>query len=264
MNTAFAQVKSDASLNDEFDDRSTLAHWKKLHEAEGWPDQIERLEIVDGTLIFEPGKSGWFNDDYAPLIYKEVVGDFDVRMRVKASGKNGDVSQTKWSLGGLMIRQPKMHPSVKGQPRAENWLFLNFGVAEIVGKQVIESKYTLNSKSNLKLRDARSEWITLRAVRVGHAFITMYKYDDDKTWTVQDRYYIQQWSPVSQIGVNGYTASAGGSNDMRLVIDYIHFGKPNMSFNTGDGYKDWYANVAKNNLTDYSVSNEALLKMLGE
>jgi hypothetical protein len=213
LNDAYGQTKNISDLNDEFDDSKSLVNWKKVHEQEGWPDQTAKLEIKDGNLIFEPGKSGWFNDDYAPLYYKEVAGDFDVRMRVKATALDGGVPQTKWSLGGLMVRQAKTHPAVKGQPRAENWLFLNFGAAEIPGKQVIESKYTLNSKSNLKLRDAQAEWITLRAVRVGHAYITLYKYDNDKSWTVQDRYYIQQWPPVLQVGVNGYTGSAGGKND---------------------------------------------------
>jgi len=261
---AFAQQKSTNALNDEFDDPSTLVNWKKVHEQEGWPDQTIKLEIKDGNLIFEPGKSGWFNDDYAPLFYKEVKGDFDVSMRVKATALDGGIPQTKWSLGGLMVRHPKTHPSVKGQPRAENWLFLNCGVAEITGKQVIESKYTLNSKSNLKLREAKPEWITLRVVRVGHAFVSLYKYDNDKTWTVQDRYYIQQWSPFSQIGINGYTGSAGGKNDLRLTVDYIRFAEPKISYATGDGFKDWYFNVSENKLTDYSVSNEELVKLLGE
>lgn len=259
-----AQVPNLSDLNDEFDNPSSLANWKKVHEQEGWPDQVQRAEIKDGQFIFEPGKSGWFNEDYAPLFYKEVMGDFDVRMRVMATGISGKIPQTKWSLGGLMVRQPKTHPFVKGQPRAENWLFLNFGAAEVAGKQVIESKYTLNSKSNLKLRDANADWITLRVVRVGHAFISMYKYDKEKSWTVQDRYYIQQWSPLVQIGVNGYTASAGGPNDLRLIIDYIRFSKPKVSFNTGDRFNDWYNNVSKNNLTDYSLSNEELIKQLGE
>lgn len=259
-----AQDKASSVLNDEFDNPSTLDYWKKVHEQEGWPDQTIKLEIKGGNLIFEPGKSGWFNDDYAPFFFKEIRGDFDVRMRVKATSLDGGIPNTKWSLGGLMIRHPKTHPSVKGQPRAENWLFLNSGAAEIIGKQVIESKYTLNSKSNLKLRDAKPEWVTLRIVRVGHAFISLYKYDNDKTWTVQDRYYIQQWSPISQVGINGYTGSAGGKNDLRLTIDYIHFAEPKINYSTGDSFKDWYLNVSENNLTDYEISNENLLKLIGD
>jgi hypothetical protein len=251
-------------LSDEFSDPVTLAKWKKVHEDEGWPDQTSRLEVNNGSLFFEPGKSGWFNDDYAPFFYKLVRGDFDVQMRIKSTGVGGNVSETKWSLGGLMVRHPKTHVTVKGQPRAENWLFLNTGVAEVQGKQVIESKYTLNSNSNLKLREARSEWVTLRVVRVGHAFISLYKYDGDKNWTVQDRYYIQQWSPFLQVGVNGYTGSAGGKNDLRIEVDYIRFRAPKTTYNTGDGFKDWYFNVSQNSLTDYSLTNQELLKIIGD
>lgn len=272
------------ALNDEFDTPALADSWKRLSQTEGWPDKLTTAVQKEGTLILEPGTSGWFADMNAPFVYKEVKGDFDVRARVKASGLTTPVSQTLWSLGGLMARIPKRTTKTDWKPKEETWLFLTTGVAQEPGKQVIESKYTLNSKSNLKLRDARAEWISLRIVRVGNSFVLLYKYDADKKWTVHERFYIADLPPVMQIGFNCYTNSeavdakvrftdpftfnntvyTAGKPDMRLTADYVRFSKPKVSFQGADPGQSWLNNVSKNNLTDYSLSNEKLAALLGD
>jgi hypothetical protein len=269
---------------DNFDGNSLSSAWKKVSDAEGWPDKLTTLSVLNGNLVMEPSTSGWFADLNAPLLYQEVRGDFDVRARVRSSGKTGTLSKTPWSLGGLMVRVPKRYTRDNWQPKEETWLFLNTGVAHEPGKQVIESKYTLNSKSNLKLRDGRFEWITLRIVRAGHSFVLLYKYDQDKKWTVHERFYIADLPPVLQVGLNCYTNSQSvgadlgnpvlfnstvykdnGEADQRLEIDYIKLTKPKVSFQeAGNPMQTWFNNVYKNNLTDYSISNEELLKLLGD
>ncbi|HEY0654519.1 MAG TPA: DUF1349 domain-containing protein [Chryseosolibacter sp.] len=284
--TFMAHGQNALPINSEFNDSNELSHWKWLHETEGWPDKVRKKEVNNGKLVLEMGTSGWFADKNAPFLYKEVSGDFDVRARIHATGVDGGISKTLWSLGGLMVRVPKRAGKDQWKPKEENWMFMTTGVAEEPGKQVIETKYTLNSKSNLKLRDAKAEWITLRITRVGNAFIMMYKYDRDKTWTVHDRFYLVDWPPVLQVGLNGYTNSNAvpgnilwgdpfkfnnetfdhlGQPDFLLTVDYVHFGKPAVNYNAeGNPGKQWLNNVYLNRLVDYSVTNAEILTLLGE
>lgn len=272
-----------SALNDDFSDTSSLKKWSILHQVEKWPNKLNTLKIEDGKLILEPRTSGWFQDGNAPFVYKTVNGDFDVKARVKSSGISSDIATSLWSLGGLMVRTPRKETAENWSPGRENWIFITTGVAATENKQVIETKYTINSRSNLKLRDARAEWITLRIVRVGHAFIMLYKYDTDKAWTVHERFYLQQWPNQLQIGFNCYTSSPNvpandqdeisfnktlhpneGPLNMRLAIDYISFKRPAISYSGNSPYENWYNNVYKNHLTDYNVSNAEILKLLGE
>jgi len=277
----FAQDIS--ALNDDFSDTSSLKKWSILHQVEKWPNKLNTLKIEDGKLILEPRTSGWFQDGNAPFVYKTINGDFDVKARVKSSGISSDIATSLWSLGGLMVRIPRTETAENWSPGKENWIFMTTGIAATENKQVIETKYTINSRSNLKLRDARAEWITLRIVRIGHAFIMLYKYDTDKAWTVHERFYLQQWPNQLQVGFNCYTSSPNvptnnqdeisfnktlhpneGPLNMRLAIDYISFKRPTISYGGSSPYENWYNNVYKNRLTDYNVSNAEILKLLGE
>ncbi len=271
-------------LNDDFMDANSIPNWKTIDQAEGWPNKLNKLVIENGQLIMEPGTSGWFSELQGPFLFKEVNGDFDVTARVKSSGSLNEVSKTLWSLGGLMVRVPKRRTKDTWQPKEETWLFINTGIAQEKNKSVIESKYTLNSKSSLKLRDGKPGWITLRIVRVGNSFITMYKYDGTTNWVIQDRYYIADLPDLLQVGFQCYTNSESVSpqirfgdpvkfnstvfnkpelEDMRLTVDFIKFKRPSISFSSATNRGEtWYNNVSKNNLTDYSLSNEKLIQLL--
>jgi hypothetical protein len=285
-NSAGAQSPSTPDNNSEFTSPDEMSKWKWLHETEGWPEKVRSKNIKDGKLMLEMGTSGWFAEKNAPFLYKEIAGDFDVRARIRACGVGTDISQTTWSLGGLMVRVPKKSGKDQWKPKEENWMFMTTGVAEEPGKQVIETKYTINSKSNLKLRDAKAEWITLRITRVGNAFIMMYKYDQDKKWTVHDRFYLVDWPGVLQVGLNGYTNSNAvpgnilwgdplkfnsetfdhlGKPDFLLTVDFVHFSKPKINYNAeGNQGKQWLNQVYANRLVDYSVTNDEVLKLLGD
>lgn len=281
-----AQSNTTFDVSEDFNDEQYTSRWQWLHDTEGWPDKVRHKELNDGILTLEMGTSGWFADKNAPFFYRIVTGDFDVRARIKASGVNTEISQTLWSLGGLMVRVPKPVKKDQWKPRDENWMFMTTGVAEEAGKQVIETKYTLNSKSNLKLRDAQAGWIVLRIVRVGNAFIMLYKYDSDKTWTVHDRFYLADWPQTLQIGLNGYTNSNAvppnilwgdpfkfnnetfdhlGKPDFKLSVDYVHIKKPAVNYNTpGNPGRQWLNQVYTNRLVDYSLTNAELLKLIGD
>jgi regulation of enolase protein 1 (concanavalin A-like superfamily) len=283
--TSQAQSISESTLNSEFTSTDELKNWKWLHDTEGWPNKIRNQNIKDGVLTLEAGTSGWFADKNAPFLYKEVKGDFDVRTRIKATGLSTDRSQTIWSLGGLMVRVPKRTDKTQWKPKEENWMFITTGIAEEPGKQVIETKYTLNSKSNLKLRDAKAEWITLRVTRVGNAFIMLYKYDADKDWTVHDRFYLVDWPPILQVGLNCYTNSMAvpgnilwgdpfkfnneifdhlGKPDFKIAIDFVRFSKPLVNYDAAQQGQQWLNQVYTNRLVDYNLSNKELAKMLGD
>lgn len=283
--TALGQSVSSATLDDDFSKENDLSGWTWLHDTEGWPDKVRKKEWKDGVLHLDMGTSGWFADKNAPLLYKEIRGDFDVRARIRATGLNGALPATAWSLGGLMVRVPKPSGKERWKPREENWLFMTAGVAEEPGKPVIETKYTINSQSHLKLRDAKAEWITLRITRVGSAFILSYRYDKDRSWTLRDRFHLVDWPPVLQVGLNGYTNSMAvpeeilwgdpfrfndgkfdhlGKPDFRLSVDFVRFGKPAVNYDAADPARQWLNSVYANRLVDYSMSNDEVLKSIGE
>lgn len=289
MGMAMAQPSGPAptpnlpALNDEFNGRDLTDGWKSFHEVEGWTNKIIKLDVNStskGHLYFEPGTSGWFADQQAPFLFKEVTGDFDVRVRMKVSGREKDLPQTQWSLAGLMARAPKKGGKDTWKRGEENWLFMTTGIAEELGKPVIETKKTISSRSSLKLRAAKLDWIEMRLVRVGPSFVLLYKYDADKTWTVRERFYNVDMPHTLQVGLIGYTNSYAvdnsikfgdpftynnttydhlGKPDLAVLIDYIRFQKPKVNFGGS-----WLAAVGENNLTDYSISNDELLKLLGE
>lgn len=263
---AAASVDAEPIWQDQFDSSQSLTQWQVLEQLDDqdlFPVQTKSLTIKDGALWFEPAKSGWFNEAVAPFIFREVTGDFDVRTRLKVTGVKGETPQSQWSLAGLMLRQ-HISAEQKSAGRHENWLFINTGVAEIPGQTVLESKYTLNSKSNLRLHPAQQGWIELRLVRAGFAFISLYRYQDNAPWQVLDRYYLQQMPATVQLGFNGYTASAGGPEDLKLQVDYIKFMPGKLNMLTADHYKTWYQNVSSNKLTDFNTSNAELLTLIGD
>jgi hypothetical protein len=242
--------------------------------------------VRQGMLQLQPKASGWYADYQAPFIYKTFAGDFDVRTRIKVSGANAELPTADWSLAGLMVRQPKRTTSADWQPRQENWLFITTGVADNVQLPVVETKTTNNSLSNLKLRPAKAGWVELRMVRIDAAFILLRKYDGEK-WEVMDRFYRPLLRGPLQIGLAAYSGwntispdlqrtpklfnetVANTPADLLLQADFIRFKKPAADLSQIEGLYDkkytgtGYYTLA-NLLTDYAISNETLLKMIGD
>lgn len=271
------------SLNDEFNNASTLASWQQWHTAEGQPDKWKATQVKNGVLELQPYASGWYADYAAPFLYKTIDGNFDVRTKIKVSGEKDALPQTEWSLAGLMVRQPKK-PGATWEPRQENWLFLTTGIAEPKGSPVFEAKTTNNSISNLKLRPAKEGWVELRIVRMQASFILMYRYEGEE-WTVLERLYRPQMPFQLQVGINAYSgwnaipanvkADAVTHNksvlkdvptDMVVQIDHVHFSRPALNRDKRNsfvkqGFQAPYY-TAPNLLTDYSISNSELLQIL--
>jgi hypothetical protein len=252
------------SLNDEFS-VTGLNQWTWFHQAENFPDKVRISEVKDGLLHLQTYASGWYADWQAPFLYKTVTGNFDVRMRIKVSGLTASLPQTEWSLAGLMVRQPKV-------------------VAEPLISPVFEAKTTGNSISNLKLRPGKEGWVELRMVRLQASFILLYRYDNE-AWTVLERFYRPLLPATLQVGLNAYSGYKGvpqniagtpksfnetvvkeAPADMLVQVDYVRFARPKVDmeklgiFLKNDFKAPYYTPF--NLLTDYSLSNEDLLKLL--
>ncbi|HEY8559528.1 MAG TPA: hypothetical protein VIL74_03930 [Pyrinomonadaceae bacterium] len=264
------------SLSDEFNDEKSLAGWKQFHEAEGWMSMTKTLDVNKtsaGNLYFEPTTSGWYADFHGAFLYKEVAGDFLATARLKVSGKTGELPTALWSLAGLMVREPRPKTNKENwQPAGENWLFFTTGIAEPAGQAVFETKSTVNSRSNLKLRPARAGWVELAVARARSAFILLYRRDGETKWTVQERFHRRDLPRSVQVGVNAYSDWYGaqefhddpykfntvpaknGKADLVLTVDYFRFRRLQATIAPrSDGGE----------LTDYAVGDEELLKRLG-
>lgn len=286
LGTFHASAQTDIEqLSDEFSDTSSLAQWKRFHDAEGFPDKIGQLSVKDGKLQLQPKASGWYADYQAPFLFKTITGNFDVRARLIVSGKDTELPTIDWSLAGLMVRQPKRTDKSNWQPRQENWLFITTGVAEQTNLPVFEVKTTNNSLSNLKLRPAKAGWVELRIVRIEATFILMARYEG-QPWQILERFYRPVLMGPLQVGLNAYSCwnalpqalkadpklfnetVADAPADLQLEVDYIRFKRPRVDLTQVPGYQPGYGQVLfytpANMLTDYTLSNETILKLVGD
>ena len=273
------------SMSEEFTATTSLQDWKQFHTTEGYESKIKRMDVANGILQLQPFASGWYADYQAPFLFKTVEGDFDVEVKIKVSGLTDSLPKSEWSLAGLMVREAKKTTVADWQPRTENWLFLTTGIAQPKVSPVFEVKTTNNSVSNLKLRPAKAGWVYLRVVRVQASFILMYRYENE-TWTVLERFYRPLLPESLQVGLNAYsgwndvpreiqqdaaifnkTVLPDVATDMLVQVDYVHFRRPKIN---GEKLKEigqpgfrapFYS--PGNLLSDYSVSNEQVLAIIG-
>jgi hypothetical protein len=260
-----------AALGDEFDDAGSLASWRRFETVEGWPDHARRVDVnttSPGHLYLEPATSGWYADWHGPFLFREVAGDFDVTARLRVDGLAGGLPTSDWSLAGLMVREPRPGRAAWA-PERENWLFATTGVADDLSQPLVETKSTVNGRSNLKLRRGCAGWVELRAVRVREAFVLLSRCEGAE-WRVRDRFLRRDLPPSLQVGLVAYSdwstiqrrfgrdaaafVRAGvrdGRPDLALRVDWVRF-RPAPAV---DGPADV--------LTDYALSDAELLRRLG-
>lgn len=288
--SAFSHAQDELKeLSDEFNDSTSLKQWSLFHQAENFPDKIKHLSVNKdntGLLQLQPKASGWYADNQAPFLFKTVNGNFDVRAKIRVSGERSPLPSVDWSLAGLMVRQPKRTTSANWIPRQENWLFITTGVADNTQLPVLEVKSTCNSLSNLKLRPIKSGWIELRIVRIDAAFILMTRTEGEK-WIIRERFYRPVMMGPLQVGLNAYSSwnaipmelksdakafnetIAPAAADLLLQVDYIRYARPQidpkkLAAYFDDSYKGTLFYTPGNLLTDFSVSNEELIALLGD
>jgi hypothetical protein len=196
-------------LSDEFNDAASLASWKNLSTVEGWPSQIERMDVnatSPGALYLVPYTSTWFDDYHGVFLYKEVTGDFMVTTHIKATGKHRAIPTSAYSLTGIMARTPRdgLTPAT-WQPGHENWVFITTGIGQAgFHEPQIETKTTLNSLSDLRLIPSAADWIDLRVVRVGRTFVMLYRLPG-ASWQLSRCFDRPDLPQRLRVGLNAYT-----------------------------------------------------------
>jgi hypothetical protein len=205
-----APAQDDLSpLSDEFDDAARFDAWKNLSTVEGWPSQIEQVDVnatSPGALYLVPYTSTWFDDYHGVFFYKEVAGDFMATTHIKAAGKHTPVPTSAYSLTGIMARTPRdgLTPAT-WQPAHENWVFITTGIGEAgYHEPQIETKTTVNSDSDLRLVPSAADWVDLRVVRIGQTFVMLYRLPG-APWQLSRCFDRPDMPARLQVGLNAYT-----------------------------------------------------------
>ena len=180
---ASAQGDDLVALSDEFDDGSRLPQWKRHDAVEGWPSQIEVVDVdttVRGHLFIQPLTSVWYAGFRAPFLFKEVTGDFVVATRLRTTGRQREFPDVEGSLAGLMIRQARAGSAETWKPEDETYLSFTAGLASGPGGRgpALETTVTTNGRSALEWRTGRAGWVELRVARIGTSVVLLHRFED--------------------------------------------------------------------------------------
>ncbi|NJK50940.1 DUF1349 domain-containing protein [Candidatus Gracilibacteria bacterium] len=191
------------SLSTRFDHPEALQGWREL-QVEGWVSKWETPKVENGQLVLRPKSSGWFEDNKAGHLYREVTGDFIVTTRLKVQGTNATLPQRSFSLAGLFIRAPRTITKENWTPKGENWLFFSIGTAFPAGSPHFEIKSTYNSVSTLKISEAKEGWVRLRVARSGELFTLLYQEDGSREWKVLEQFIRPDLPETLNVGLTAY------------------------------------------------------------
>jgi hypothetical protein len=191
------------SLSTRFNRPESLQGWQQF-QVQGWVPKWEPPKVESGRLVLQPKSSGWFEDNTAGHLYREVTGDFIVTTRIKVEGTRTPVPQRSFSLAGLFIREPRTFTQATWQPKQENWLFFSTGTAFPAGRSQFEIKSTYNSLSTLKISDAKEGWMRLRIARSGELFTLLYQEDGSREWQVLDQFIRPDLPETLNVGLTAY------------------------------------------------------------
>ncbi|MEO1049376.1 MAG: DUF1349 domain-containing protein [Bacteroidota bacterium] len=249
MNTQVTAQTNLETLNDEFNESTSLTVWQFFHKAEDWPNFVSKADInttTQGCLHMEPKTGFWYADVHSgPYLYKTLEGDFTVVTKVKANGKNTAVPKQPFSLAGLMVRSPRPYGADKFTKNLENWLFISTGYAKGKHQPQFETKVTINSKSNLKILPAQQDWVEIAITRIGNDFFMSHKLENGQ-WQIVRKVTHPNMADALQIGLIAYTDFNGkmkrrwifsrkklntvvyedGNPDLIARFEYVRFYRP--------------------------------------
>ncbi|SMF64214.1 hypothetical protein SAMN05661091_0045 [Paenibacillus uliginis N3/975] len=208
LGSAESKPKDDLiELSDEFTNKDSLSNWKLHHEVEGWPSQVEVLDInksKPGALHLIPKTGTWYGDFRGVYAFKEINGDFIVTTRLKVSGKQSERPTGIFELAGLLVRQPKNTTASNWKPEQENWIYLNYGTPDTANELVLDSKINLKSQFTYTITPVATDWIQLKIAKVGPWFFQFYKFDHDDNWTLHRRVNLPELPKTLQVGINAH------------------------------------------------------------
>jgi hypothetical protein len=277
-----------ATLSDEFDDVGSLIHWSRIHQTEGWSNNV--LETFDanttrpGQLVMMPYTSVWFDEWRGELTYKTVTGNFAVTTFVEPRNRAGlGRPEQDYSLAGIMVRVPRaMTNAAQWTPNGQNYIFLSMGAANrTTALYQFEVKTTVNSTSTLFVTDTSATRAAIQVARLGPYLIALRR-EEGQSWAVHRRYFRPDFPELVQAGLTVYTdwntcSAVGPENNNRLVLtngatlldnstlsgaspdliatfDYVRFARITMP-------PAW---VGADLMNEAEVSDAALLTYLGE
>ena len=167
--------------------------WTVLHPDRA--DVIDVGETVPGSLTVVPtalSQNSWFQDQYGPLVYRSITGNFVAVTRLRVVNRNNPSVRPSrgFNAGGFVLRDPSGTHSAN-----ENWVMYNMGGQGPSGVNYArEIKKTVDvgasTVSNLFL-NAQSETDIdgfLKVCRVGDRFRFYHWSDAQSTW-LEERYY---------------------------------------------------------------------------
>ncbi len=182
-------------FSDEFVDNVDLlnnntSQWSVLG-SDLMDERAVEISINSGLLTVVPDSfslNAWFENDYGPLVYQSVTGNFSavISLRVSAEADIDSPPDLGYNAGGFVIRDPS--GSHNGD---ENWVMYNMGGQGQNGVTYArEMKKTVDSTSNLYLTEQIGLEEYLLACRVGDAFYFYYWADAIAAWR-QETFYNQ-------------------------------------------------------------------------
>ena len=192
-----------APLSTGFDAAADLEAWSE-HAPEGFTAKWAPPRIEDGMLVLTPKSSGWFEDNQAGHLYRQIAGDFIVTTRIEVRGVGADLPQTPFSLAGLFVRAPRQVSAASWAPGQENWLFFSVGTAAPAGEPHYEVKTTTNSLSTLKILPSQTGWVELRIARHGELFTLLHRPEGVEDWRVIDQMIRPDLPQVLNVGLTAY------------------------------------------------------------
>jgi hypothetical protein len=205
--------------NDEFDDAKSLKGWTVFKP--GNQDLYQKLDIGKsrkGWLTLAPkANQGWYNDGVAPMLYKEVEGDFLIETCVatRRSGAPNDPPAAHYNSAGLIVRDP----ASAGQ--RQNWVVVNVGRQD--PNTGTEVKTTVNSRSVLELQRGDHTG-HLRLARIGTTIYALRKLSSEDKWTLLREIDRRDLPNRVQVGLmcNGWTTQS----DLVAEFDYFRMSVP--------------------------------------
>ena len=193
-----------APLSTDFDAAADLQAWFE-HAPEGFTAKWQPPRVEDGALVLTPKSSGWFEDNQAGHLYRQVAGDFIVTTRIEVRGSNADLPQTPFSLAGHFLRAPREVSAAAWAPGQEDWLFFSVGTAAPAGEPHYEIKTTTNSLSTLKILPSQTGWVELRIARHGELFTLLERPEGVEGWRVIDQIIRPDLPQVLNVGLTAYS-----------------------------------------------------------
>lgn len=235
MGMTQSQAGDPSPFDDEFEADVDLLNnnnspWMVLGASE-MDQRATTIEMSGGLLTILPEithHNGWFQDDYGPLVYQNVTGNFAAAIHLRVS-RGDDVDtppENQFNAGGFVIRD-----AVGTHNGDENWVMYNMGGQGQNGVNYArEMKKTVNSISNLYLTEQIGMEEYLLACRVGDLFYFYYWADAIEGWRQEsfcnqydvDGVVTTTWRNSGSVTPEIVTAGVGQANPMH----FDHSGMP--------------------------------------